>query len=180
MINELDRAKALADFDRRIDTIRYILNIANETPKTHIGGLLLRFHKFEDGSIKSINQQLEEFWQERETIRAALAPEMTQPLCKENTESLTHGDANVRQTSEAVAWQCGNHERSSWDTITNHKLVADAWIKKGWQVRPLYAAPVADKPEALLAALNRIKGIMCSGMVSDIVDEAIRQYETEQ
>lgn len=80
------------------------------------------------------------------------------------------------QPSEPVPnWHCMKcandvHVRNNWNTCPNCRA-------EGYLTKAKTAAPVADKAHALLAALNRIKGIMCSGMVSDIVDEAIKQHE---
>ena len=67
-----DRAEALALFDDAIQSIRWMLNHASETPKKQIGTLLSCF-TLKDNHTSRVDKQLEILWEKRETIRSALS-----------------------------------------------------------------------------------------------------------
>lgn len=65
------------------------------------------------------------------------------------------------QDNQPVAWKMGFSD-SSWDKVTQHKTEAEYWsstaggLKISYPVRPLYAAPVTDKADALLIAAKQM------------------------
>jgi len=81
---------ALQDFDRRIDSLRYVLNFANSEPNKTLGSVInSTFHKLPDGRMITTYRELENLWESRETIRQSLQTlEALMPLVEEMAEAV--------------------------------------------------------------------------------------------
>lgn len=116
------------------------------------------------------------------SLNAAEVTQSKQVMYTDGTPSREIEGYPVMQTSQPVAWQSVWPDGFLHSTWTTKEDAVRSVVQRGGNsfVRPLYAAPVADKAAALLAALKNLRPWFPNNMFAAKAEEAIKKHEAGQ